>query len=145
MHGFSNTNLPPDLRVLKEQIEAHARSYGLDFYETIFEVIDAEDLNEMAAHGSRIRSYVEKYGEDEVESFMDRCMSIDDLIDIHSTAIKRRDQVSRYDFSDKAGKDEEEGGRTKRFKSKDYMDEYINPPAVLKAEEEEEKKRREHT
>jgi len=39
----------------------------------------------------RIRHYAEKYGEDEVEAFLDRCMSIDDLIDIHSTAIRRRD------------------------------------------------------
>ena len=27
------------------------RAYGLDFYETIFEVIDADDLNEVAAYG----------------------------------------------------------------------------------------------
>ena len=46
-----NTNLPPDLRKLKEEIEHHARSYGLDFYETIFEVVDADDLNEIAAYG----------------------------------------------------------------------------------------------
>ena len=26
-----DTNLPPDLRKLKEEIEAHARAYGLDF------------------------------------------------------------------------------------------------------------------
>ena len=30
-----NTNLPPELRSLKEEIEGHARAYGLDFYETI--------------------------------------------------------------------------------------------------------------
>ena len=46
-----NTNLPPDLRALKEEIEGYARGYGLDFYETIFEVIDADDLNEIAAYG----------------------------------------------------------------------------------------------
>src|SRR5580704_7160911 len=45
------TNLPPELRVLKQEIEGFARDYGLDFYETIFEVIDAEDLNEIAAYG----------------------------------------------------------------------------------------------
>src|SRR5436305_10401220 len=48
---FYNTNLPPDLRALKEEIEGHARAYGLDFYETIFEVIDADDLNEIASYG----------------------------------------------------------------------------------------------
>ena len=30
--------------------------------------------------------------EDEVEAFVDRCMSIDNLIDIHSTAIRRRER-----------------------------------------------------
>src|SRR5271156_5265638 len=46
-----DTRLPPDLRALKQEIEGHARSYGLDFYDTIFEVVEAEDLNEIAAYG----------------------------------------------------------------------------------------------
>jgi stage V sporulation protein R len=223
-----NTNLPADLRALKEEIEGYAREYGLDFYETIFEVLEGEDLNEVAAyggfptryphwsfgmsfeelkkgydyglskiyemvinndpcyaylmrcnhtvdqklvmahvyghcdffknnayfahtsrkmmdemanHGSRLRRYVEKHGEDEVEAFIDRCMSIDDLIDIHSTAIRRREEVSRYDFKE----DEDESLKLTRFKSKDYMDDYINPRAALKAEEEERKKVKEQT
>jgi stage V sporulation protein R len=228
MHTPYNTNLPPHLRALKEEIEGYARGYGLDFFETIFEVIDADDLNEVAAyggfptryphwsfgmayeelrkgydyglskiyemvinndpcyaylmrsnhtvdqklvmahvyghcdffknnaffahtnrkmmdemanHGARIRRYVEKYGEDEVETFLDRCMSIDDLIDIHSTAIRRRDPVSRYDFAPE--KEEGDEVRATRFKSKDYMDDYINPRDVLKAEEDERRKARE--
>src|SRR5947199_8397326 len=46
-----DTKLPPDLRALKQEIEGDARDYGLDCFETIFEVIDAEDLNEIAAYG----------------------------------------------------------------------------------------------
>src|SRR6184192_491949 len=46
-----DTRLPPHLRALKHEIEGYAREYGLDFYETIFEVIDADDLNEVAAYG----------------------------------------------------------------------------------------------
>jgi stage V sporulation protein R len=221
-----NTTLPPDLRALKQEIEGYARGYGLDFYETIFEVLDAEDLNEVAAyggfptryphwsfgmsyeelrkgydyglskiyemvinndpcyaylmrcnhtvdqklvmahvyghcdffknnayfahtnrkmmdemanHGVKMRRFVEKYGEDEVESFVDRCMSIDDLIDVHSTAIRRREESSRYDFKE----EEEDPLKLTRFKSKDYMDDYINPRAALKAEEEERKKHKE--
>src|SRR6516162_4245774 len=207
-----NTNLPPDLRALKEEIEKHARSYGLDFYETIFEVLEGEDLNEVAAyggfptryphwsfgmsfeelkkgydyglskiyemvinndpcyaylmrcnhtvdqklvmahvfghcdffknnayfahtsrkmmdemanHGARIRRYVEKYGEDEVENFVDKCMSVDDLIDIHLPGIRRRGDFSKYDFD--ADKEEDDSMKALRFKSKDYMDDYINP------------------
>src|SRR5713226_1385153 len=46
-----NTNLPADLASLKLEIEGYARAYGLGFYETIFEVVNAEDLNEIAAYG----------------------------------------------------------------------------------------------
>ncbi|MCI0461529.1 MAG: SpoVR family protein [Gemmataceae bacterium] len=98
-------------------------------------------MDEMANHGVRVRRYAEKYGEDEVETFVDKCMSIDDLIDIHSTAIKRRDEVSRYDFKEQ----EEEELKLTRFKSKDYMDGYINPAAALKKEEEERRKLKEQT
>jgi stage V sporulation protein R len=216
---FYNTNLPPNLRILKDEIEGYARDYGLDFFETIFEVVDADDLNEIAAyggfptryphwsfgmsyeelkkgydyglskiyemvinndpcyaylmrcnnvvdqklvmahvyghcdffknnayfghtnrkmmdeianHGARIRRYAERYGEDEVEAFLDRCMSLDDLMDIHSTAIKRRDEHSRYDFNDHV----DEEVHATRFKSKPYMEDYINPHAVLEKEEE---------
>src|SRR4051812_5030824 len=225
--GFYNTNLPPHLRVLKDEIEGYARGYGLDFYETIFEVVDADDLNEIAAyggfptryphwsfgmsyqelkksydyglpkiyemvinndpcyaylmrcnhtvdqklvmahvyghcdffknnayfahtsrkmmdemanHGSRIRRYAEKYGEDAVEAFMDRCMSIDDLIDIHSTAFKRRPTVSRFDFGPE---EPDDAPNVTRFKSKEYMDQFMNPPAKLREEAEEHRKKAE--
>src|SRR2546421_423858 len=84
-------------------------------------------MDEMANHGVRLRRYAEKHGEDEVEAFVDRCMSIDDLIDIHSTAIKRRDEISRYDFKE----EEEDDAKLTRFKSKDYMDDYINPRELM--------------
>ena len=44
-------NLPADLRAIQLEIEDHARAYGLDFYETIFEVLDYDELNEIAAYG----------------------------------------------------------------------------------------------
>jgi stage V sporulation protein R len=96
-------------------------------------------MDEMANHGVRIRRYAEKHGEDEVEAFVDKCMSIDDLIDIHSTAIRRREDSSRYDFKEQ----EEEAMKLTRFKSKDYMNDYINPAKALKAEEDERRKLKE--
>lgn len=43
--------LPAHLRALQERIEAIARGYGLDFFETIFEVVDYDTINEIAAYG----------------------------------------------------------------------------------------------
>ncbi|HEY4232697.1 MAG TPA: SpoVR family protein, partial [Lacipirellulaceae bacterium] len=186
MPSLPTTNLPPELVAMQGEIEGYARTYGLDFYSTIFEYIDADDLNaiaaktgfpvryphwrfgmeyerlskgyhhglqkiyemvinndpcyaylmksnhlvdqklvmahvyghcdffknnywfsktsrkmmdEMANHGNRIRRYMDEVGVEEVEEFIDACLSIEDLIDIHSPFIRRRDEVNRYDFA----------------------------------------------
>jgi stage V sporulation protein R len=83
-------------------------------------------MDEIANHGARIRRYAERFGEDEVEAFLDRCQSIDDLIDIHSVAIKRRDDPNKYEFKPNTDEDAEAAPPAK-FKSKPYLDEFINP------------------
>ncbi len=210
-------DLPADLRDLQGEIEGHAREFGLDFYDTIFEVLDYDELSEIAAlggfptryphwrfgmeyeqlskgyryglqkiyemvinndpcyayllrcnqwvdqklvmahvyghndffknnvwfahtnrkmmdevanHGNRIRSYMERFGEDAVENFIDSCLTLENLIDIHSTQIKRRDSINRYDFDSRQESDDE--STPTKFQSKEYMDSFINPPAYLK-------------
>jgi stage V sporulation protein R len=44
-------NLPPEIERARRQIETHAREYGLDFYDVVFEVLDYDQLNEVAAYG----------------------------------------------------------------------------------------------
>jgi stage V sporulation protein R len=44
-------DLPPDLERWRRDIEDHARSYGLDFYDVVFELLDYDQLNEVAAYG----------------------------------------------------------------------------------------------
>jgi len=43
--------LPLELRREAERIAAIAREYGLDFFETVFEMTDAAGMNELAAYG----------------------------------------------------------------------------------------------
>src|SRR5262245_44987444 len=169
---------PPHLAEIQRQMEEHARSYGLDFFPTIFELVDCDQLNAVAAYGgfptryphwrwgmeyeqlsksyhyglskiyelvinnnpcyaylmtsneitdqkmvmahvyghcdffknnlwfahtnrkmmdqtanngNRVRRYMDRFGVETVETFIDACLSIEDLIDPHSTAIKRVD------------------------------------------------------
>ena len=211
-------NLPAELRSMQLETEAHAREYGLDFYDCIFEVLDYDEISEIAAlggfptryphwrfgmefqqlskgyryglqkiyemvinndpcyayllrcnqlvdqklvmahvyghndffknniwfsqtnrkmmdetanHGSRIRSYMDRFGEDTVEGFIDSCLSLENLIDIYSPHIKRRDAINRYNFPPN---EEKEEVPVSRFQSKDYMDSFINPRQVLKDE-----------
>jgi len=44
-------SLTPELARLNREIEVHAREYGLDFYETFFEILDFEEMNMVAAYG----------------------------------------------------------------------------------------------
>ncbi len=52
MARYSLSNeLPSYLRDIAREVEEHARSYGLDFFPTIFEVVSYDQMNELAAYG----------------------------------------------------------------------------------------------
>jgi stage V sporulation protein R len=46
-----STALSPHLADIRKEVEGYAREYGLDFYETIFEVVGFDELNMVAAYG----------------------------------------------------------------------------------------------
>jgi stage V sporulation protein R len=208
--------LTPELRHLQVEMEAHARSYGLDFFETIFELVDYEEMasiaayggfpnryphwrfgmeyeqllksynyglskiyelvinndpcyaylldsnalvdqklvmahvyghcdffknnqwfartnrkmmDELANHGARIRALMDRHGESEVEDFIDLCLSIEDLIDMHSPFIKRRADLD-IPFEEEGKKRDD----PMRFETKDYLDPYMNPREAMRDE-----------
>ena len=87
-------------------------------------------IDEMANHGTRVRSYADRFGVEAVEEFIDVCLSIDNLIDIHSPYIRRR-------ADERTPEDEVPPVfEVPRFKSKPYMQKFINPPDVIEAERE---------
>ena len=51
MTRVPTSNLTPELAAMQVEIEGYARRYGLDFFPTIFELIDADELNAIAARG----------------------------------------------------------------------------------------------
>jgi stage V sporulation protein R len=229
MSTVETSTLPPELVAIQCEMEGYARGYGLDFFPTIFEYIDADQLNaiaakggfpvryphwrfgmeyeslskgyhhglqkiyemvinndpcyaylmtnnsfvdqklvmahvyghcdffknnfwfsktnrkmmdEMANHGNRVRRYMDEVGVEEVEEFIDACLSLEDQIDIHAPFIRRREEKSRYDFDGSKDKEDVEG--PPRFRAKGYMDSFINPRQKLAAAAKElEEKRRE--
>src|SRR6187401_3517786 len=216
LHRFRS--LTPEMIEIQRQMEDHARSYGLDFFNTIFEVVDHDQLSavaayggfptryphwrfgmeyeqlskgysyglqkiyelvinndpcyayllgsngitdhklvmahvyghcdffknnywfsqtnrkmidEMANHGNRIRRYIDRFGVEEVENFIDACLSIEDLIDVNSTFIKRFESRSKYEFPSATDDAQHDADRPVRFQAKGYMESFINPPDVL--------------
>ncbi len=209
--------LPPHLAKFREEIKELAKSYGLDFFETIFQILDYDEVNmvaayggfptryphwrfgmeyeslskgyqyglqkiyemvintnpsyaylmkgntdtdqklvmahvyghvdffknnvyfahtnrkmidEMANHATRIRRYVDRLGIEPVENFIDACLSIENLIDRHLPAIKRRKDR-------KAGiaPVEEEIPVPQKIRAKSYMDPFINPKEFLEQQQ----------
>lgn len=208
--------LTAELEGARREIEGIARRYGLDFFETIFEVLDADQLNEvasyggfptryphwrfgmeydqleksytyglskiyelvinndpcyaylmrsnalvdqklvmahvfghcdffknnawfaktdrkmmdhMANHGTVMRRWIDRVGLDEVERFLDCCLSIDNLIDPHSMFIKRRNRPLAAEAERMVA-----GEELVKFRSKGYMDSFINPKEALDKE-----------
>lgn len=221
--------LPPEIRDIQDEMEEIARSYGLDFFKTIFEMLDYEELSMFAAYGgfpvryphwrfgaeydelmksysyglskiyemvintdpcyayllsanaitdqklviahvyghcdffknnawfagtnrkmldamanhaARVNRYIDRFGYETVEQFIDACLSLEDLIDPYSVHIRRRpDPAHLKDAAEKRRRQQEKEdqgipeGRGK-FRAKEYMDSFINPPDVLQQEEE---------
>lgn len=208
-------NLTPELEHWRKKIESVAKAYGLDFFETIFELISYDHINQFAAQGGfpvryphwkfgmeyehlstsyeyglskiyemvintdpcyaylmqgnmlvdqklvmahvyghcdffknniwfsktnrkmmdtmanhavRIRRYIDRYGYDRVENFLDQALSLENLIDRHSVYVEKKIKpdvavsppsttgLLRYD--------------------KEYMRDYINPPQFVAQQKE---------
>ncbi len=127
------SNLPTDQKLVMAHVYAHADFFKNNLW---FAHTNRRMLDEMANHATRIRRYIDKYGLDEVETFIDRCLSLENLIDLHSPGIRRR--------PGRLPEAEEEEPFVARLPSKGYMDRYINPPEFLAAlrQQHEEKKRK---
>ena len=106
-------------------------------------------LDQMANHATRVSRYVDRYGYEKVEEFIDACLSLEDLIDMHSMHIKRAPDVMPLPHAALLREDDFEYMQSGRLPSKGYMDSFINPPEVLEkaarekhAQEEEREKKR---
>jgi len=83
-------------------------------------------LDQMANHASRVRRYIDRYGVSEVESLIDACLSIENLIDPYRDHIRRERPRSESDIEQASL----ESGVSK-LPARAYMDKYINPPEAL--------------
>lgn len=115
---------------LVDQKTVIAHVYGhCDFFKNnyYFSKTNRKMMDEMANHATRVRRYIDRLGIERVESLIDVCLSIDNLIDFHSPYIVR-ERNSELDAP------EEDDLRIYKLRSKDYMDPYINPPEYIEAQ-----------
>jgi len=119
---------------LVDQKLVMAHVYGhCDFFKNnvYFGHTSRKMMDEMANHKTKIKRYIDRFGLDAVEKFLDVCLSVENLIDHHGTFIKRRREHEEVLLDDE---DEEKIQVVTKLKSKDYMDKYINPREFLDAQ-----------
>ena len=66
-----------------------------------FSVTNRKMVDAMANHGTRIRRYIDRYGYDEVESFIDLCLSVENLIDVHAPYFAQKKGVTEEEVEKK--------------------------------------------
>jgi stage V sporulation protein R len=116
-----------DQKIVMAHVYAHCDFFKNNFW---FSKTNRKMMDEMANHATKVRKYIDKYGYTEVEDFVDMCLSIDDLIDRHAPFIERR---NRKAFQDLDGSEDEQ--TVKKIRSKDYMEEYINPQEFIEMQQ----------
>jgi stage V sporulation protein R len=111
----------------QKMVMAHV--YGhVDFFKNnfMFAHTNRKMMDVMANHGTRVRRYIDKYGLEKVEAFIDRCLSVENLIDRNAPYIKRREERRPKPERDV------ESPEVPRLKTdREYMQRYINPKEFL--------------
>lgn len=115
-----------------ETVIAHAYAHN-DFFKhnKWFEHSNRNMMNEMAAHGTKIRRYCTKYGRDKVIQFLDLALSIQFLIE-PDDVFKEQNEYENYKFDDDVISDEPR--RTKIAEDQHYMEDFLNPKEFIESE-----------
>src|SRR3954454_4136868 len=114
----------------QKMVIAHVLGH-VDFFKNnyFFSKTNRRMIDGMANHATRVRRHIERLGIEKVESFIDACLCLENLIDPMSPFIARKPAVDRD--RDKAGHVEDQAQEIPRIRAKSYMDKFINPPEYM--------------
>ncbi len=120
------SNADVDQKLVMAHVYGHADFFKNNF---MFRHTNRKMVDQMANHATRVRRYQDRLGVERVEEFVDRCMSLENLIDYQAPYVKRRSAPRPDDAPPERRL--AQGFRTDR----EYMEEYINPPDVLREQQ----------
>jgi stage V sporulation protein R len=116
----------------QKMVIAHVLGH-VDFFKNnyFFSKTNRRMIDGMANHATRIRRHMERLGVEKVESFIDACLSIENLIDPMSPFIVRKAPERTAAAEAEAQAQAQE---IPRLRAKGYMDKFINPPDYLETQ-----------
>src|SRR5688572_22319247 len=81
-----NDNALVDQKTVIAHVYAHCDFFKNNVW---FQHTNRKMIDEMANHATRVRRYIDRYGFDVVEDFIDVCLSLEELIDPYSMFMRR--------------------------------------------------------
>ncbi|MFT5584767.1 MAG: stage V sporulation protein R [Cognaticolwellia sp.] len=116
-----DNNMMVDQKLVMAHVFGHVDFFKNNLW---FAPTNRKMLDQMANHAARVQKHINAQGHDVVEAWIDICLSIDNLIDPHAVHAPKNPAPREQTAADP------------RLPASDYMDPYINPPAVIAAERE---------
>ncbi len=114
--------LEANAELINKLVIAHVFAHS-DFFKhnMAFAETNRKMMDGMANHATQVRRAIDSHGLDEVESFIDVCLSVENLIDPHAMFFQRGGGAAEPPGESVPGK----------LPAKPYMDEFVNPPEFL--------------
>ncbi len=110
-----------DQKIVIAHVYGHCDFFKNNYW---FSKTDRKMMDKMANHGTKIRKSMDRFGRENVEDFVDCCLSLDNLIDPHFPFVSR--SGSRRGGYDAASSEE-----VRKLKAKRYMEKFINPEEYI--------------
>ena len=107
-----------------------------DFFKNnyYFSVTNRKMVDDLGNHATRVRRFMDRFGVEPVEQFIDSCLSLENLIDPMAQYMGQG-QAPRRAKSDPGEEDEPRSGEVHKLAAKPYMEQYINPPEFIESQQ----------
>ena len=119
------SNSMVDQKIVMAHVYGHVDFFKNNYW---FSKTNRKMIDTMANHAVRIRGYMDRYGVDKVESFIDRCLSVENLIDPYLPFMEKK-KVHTSALDEEVQEVAAEPGRMKTTHG--YMDSFVNPAEFL--------------
>ncbi len=107
-----------DQKIVMAHVYGHADFFKNNMW---FSSTDRKMMDVMANHGTKVRRYMERYGQDKVEEFIDRVLSLENLMDINvlfeTPEVQRSRRSKESEFQNQFFHDDDDDDRSGHLKS----------------------------
>ncbi len=114
-------NMLVDQKLVMAHVYGHCDFFKNNYW---FSKTNRKMMDAMANHATRIQRYMDRFGVEVVENFIDKCLSVENLIDRYSVYIEPKAPTEEVAEEDTL----QENSPMLLKSDRSYMDKFINPP-----------------